>query len=108
MDGEMVIRWEFYPTNIMTKNQEIQRLYKLYKEETSNLDVDLKKFAKWMQSKGWKMPKPADPLDLLAKQVAEALREETRKDETTGLPYKVNLNYSTDGTGHGVFWVDVD
>jgi hypothetical protein len=92
----------------MTKNQEIQRLYRLYKEETRNLDVDLKKFAKWMKVKGWKMPKPADPLDLLAKQVAEALREETRKDQTTGLPYKVNLNYSTDGTGHGVFWVDVD
>jgi hypothetical protein len=92
----------------MTKHQEIQRLYRLYKEETSIQDVDLKKFATWMKKKGWKMPVPSDPLDLLAKQVAEALRDETRKDGTTGLPYKVNLNYSTDGTGHGVFWVDVD
>jgi hypothetical protein len=92
----------------MTKNQEIQRLYRTYKEETNTQDVDLKKFAEWMRKKGWKMPTPADPIDLLAKQVAEALRDETRKDETTGLPYKVNLNYSSDGTGHGVFWVDVD
>lgn len=92
----------------MTKNQQIQRLYRLYKEETGVTDVDIKKFTKWMEKKGWKMPKPTDPHDILAKQVAEALREETRKDATTGLPYKVNLNYSTDGTGHGVFWVDVD
>ncbi|MEY2486833.1 MAG: hypothetical protein QOH39_2481 [Verrucomicrobiota bacterium] len=92
----------------MTRNQQIQNLYRLYKEQTGTEDVDLKKFAKWMQKKGWKMPIPADPIDLLAKRLAEALREETRKDETTGLPYKVNLNYSTDGTGHGVFWIDVD
>lgn len=92
----------------MTKNQQIQRLYRLYKEETGELDVDLKKFTRWMEKKGWKMPVPPDPHDILAKQVADALREETRKDATTGLPYKVNLNYSVDGTGHGVFWVDVD
>src|SRR5260370_38706821 len=98
MAGETFTQWEFKPNkNTMTKNQEIQRLYKVYKEETKKLDVDLKKFAKWMEAKGWKMPRPADHLDLLAKQVAEALREETRRDDRTGLPCEANLNYSTDG-----------
>lgn len=92
----------------MKKSQQIQNLYKLYKQETGNQIVDLHKFSKWLEAKGWTMPVPPNPLDLLAKQVAEALREQTRKDSTTGLPYKVNFSFTVDGTGQGVYWADVD
>ena len=67
-------------------------------------------FAKWMKEKGWKVPIPPDPLDLLAKQLTDALREETRQDGKTGQPYKPNLSFSIEGPGQGTLWkwVDVD
>jgi hypothetical protein len=92
----------------MKKSHEIQRLYRLYKEESGNQIVDMREFAAWMKKKGWEMPIPIDPLDLLAKQCAAAVREETRRDETTGRPYKANLAFSPDGSPQGMLWADVD
>ncbi len=92
----------------MTKNQEIQRLYRLYKSETGKLVVDVHEFAKWLGKKGYKMPIPKDPIELLAQQISDALREETRKDKTTGLPYKANLAFTPDGSPQGTLWADVD
>jgi len=92
----------------MRKNQEIQRLLRLYKHETGIEEVDMKEWAKWMSKKGWKVPTPPDPLDMLAKQLADAIREETRRDPITKLPYKVNLSYSSELNGQGTLWVDVD
>lgn len=92
----------------MTKNQEIQRLYKLYKDETHSEAVDMHEFATWLEGRGYEMPVPANPLELLAKQCVAALREETRRDPSTGQPYKVNLSFSPDGSGQGTLWVDVD
>lgn len=92
----------------MKKSTQIQRLYRLYKDETNQTIVDMRKFADWLKKKGFPMPTPRDPLDLLAKQCVEALREETRKDAKTGLPYKVNLCFSPDCTGQGTLWADID
>lgn len=68
----------------------------------------MKEFAQWLRKKGYPVPTPRDPLDLLAKQCVEALREETRRDPKTGLPYKVNLAFSPDGSGQGMLWADID
>ena len=91
----------------MTQNQEIQRLFRVYKKETGIQFVDPKAFAVWLNEKGWELPTPQDPLALLAKKVQDALREETRRDSKTGREYKVNLSFNP-GNGQGAFLVDVD
>lgn len=92
----------------MKKNQQIQHLYHQWKDETATELADMREFAKWMASKGYDMPEPKDPLDILAKRLSEAVREETRRDEETGLPYKVNLAFSPDNSGQRMLWADVD
>lgn len=92
----------------MKKSTEIQRLYRLYKDETKQINVEMADFAKWLDQKGYPLPTPPDPLELLAKRCVEALREETRKDKKTGLPYKVNLSFSPGGSGQGTLWADID
>jgi hypothetical protein len=92
----------------MKKSQEIQRWFRVYKQETGIEAVDMRKFAEWMSAKGWKLPKPPDAIDMAAKQFADAIREEKRRDPITKLPYKANLAYSTEVGGQGVLWVDVD
>jgi len=95
----------------MRKNQEAQRLFKVYKQQSGITEVDPLEFAKWMRDRGWKVPVPPDPMDLLAKQLKDAICEEVRRDAKTGQPYKANLSFSTEGTSQqGTFWklVDVD
>lgn len=92
----------------MKRSKEVQSLFKLYREETGSDAVDMVEFAKWMAKKGWPLPTPADPFTILAKQLTEAIREETRKDAKTGLPYKANLSFSPDSKGQGSLWIDVD
>src|SRR5688572_1942839 len=94
MDGAMWPRWLFNIQRIlMSRNEEIQRWHRQYKQETGIKEVDLKEFADWLVAKGWPEPKPVSPRDLLAKQCATALREETRDDKETGEPYRVNHYY---------------
>jgi len=79
----------------------------VYKQQTGERAVAPREFAQWLAERGWDMPIPEDPVDLLAKKVQAALREETRRDTTSGLPYKVNLTFIPE-TGQGSFLVDVD
>jgi hypothetical protein len=39
---------------------------------TSILEIDMKRVAQFAVSKGWPLPKPADPLDTLAKLFSDA------------------------------------
>jgi hypothetical protein len=60
---------------------------------------------------GWPLPKPLDPLDLLAKQFADAAGEETREDKVTKKPYKANLAFYRRRRSDGKqlwLWFDVD
>jgi hypothetical protein len=91
----------------MNQTKEIQRLFRLYKVETKIQFVDPRAYAQWLVDKGWELPIPPDPLDLLAKKAQDALREETRRDAKTGREYKVNLSFDP-GTGQGSFLIDVD
>lgn len=63
-----------------TKNEHMQRLTRLFKEERMVKEVDMKDVAKFAVSKGWRLPTPTNPIDLLARQFADAARAEIRKD----------------------------
>lgn len=93
----------------MSKKTEMQRLIRAYKDETSEREVDMKKVAKWAAGKGWPLPTPKDPLELLAKQFSEAAREETKRDLVTGRPYRVNHSFVVTQGGEQLhLWIDID
>jgi hypothetical protein len=54
---------------------------------------------------GKELPKPKDPREIMAKRVADALREEERTDKETGLTYSANVVYETE---QGFLWGDLD
>lgn len=68
----------------VSKKNEMQRLIRNYKDETGEREIDMKKVAKWAVGKGWPLPVPKNPLDVLAKAFSDAAREETRRDSKTG------------------------
>lgn len=88
-----------------TKSQQYQKLVRLYKEETGEKEIDNKAVAEWMIGRGVKPPKPKTAVELLASEISSALREETRYDNTTGLPYRANHAVPT---AQGVLWIDID
>lgn len=91
----------------MTQDQEIQGLFRVYKQATKQEFVVTEEYAKWLVHKGWELPTPQDPITLLAKKIQDALRKETRRDAITGREYKVNLSFSSEN-GQGSFLIDVD
>src|SRR5260370_41434637 len=94
-----------------TQTQKRQTFIRYYKQQTGKKEVNMHEVAKFAHFKmGWPLPKPVDPLDLLAKQFSEAAREETRRDKETKRPYKANLAITrrlADGR-QLAFWFDVD
>ena len=94
----------------MTKHQERQKLIRYYKEITGITDVDMKEVAKFAVAKlKWKLPTPTDPYDLLARQLSESAREETRYDKKTGRPYRANHQYTVNQSGQQMhLWIDID
>ncbi len=93
----------------MSKRKDMQRLIRAYKDETGERELDMHKVAKWAVSKGWSLPTPSDPLDMLAKQFTEAAREEVGYDKATGRPFRIYhaLKVSHGGTQLHLF-VDID
>lgn len=87
-----------------------QKLIKLYREETGNVEIDMHAVAAFAVKKGWALPKPQNPMDMLAKQFADAARQEFNKDRNTGRPYRVyHAVPKQDENGQGVFfWIDID
>jgi hypothetical protein len=87
----------------------MQRLIRHYKDETGITDVDMKEVAKFAVSKGWPMPVPKSPLDLLAKQFTNAARQEIRHDDDTGRPYRANHSFPhKQGNETLHLWIDID
>ena len=93
----------------LTRHQELQRIMRRYKEETGEKEVDMHKVAKYAASLGWPLPKPTSPIDLLAKALSQAAREEIRRDPHTGRPYRANHAYPKWNQGElFTVWVDID
>ena len=92
-----------------SKRQQMQKLIRFYKDETGEKEVGMHKVAASATKKGWPLPKPIDPLDLLAKQFSSAAREEIRHDKKTGRPYRANHAFNTNHGGQQLtLWVDID
>lgn len=89
-----------------TRSQELQRIIKLYKSETGETEVDMHKVALYWKEKGWPLPNPTDPVELLAAEFARAARDEIKRDKVTGRPYRVNHAIPT--SGQGKLWIDID
>lgn len=70
----------------------------------------MRKVAAFAVKKGWPLPEPTDPLDLLAKQFADAARVEIKQDSRTGNPYRVNhaVPQRAASGQQSFFWVDID
>lgn len=93
----------------MGKKKDMQRLIRAYKDETGELEIDMHKVAKYAAGKGWPLPKPTSPLDLLAKQFTDAARQEYGRDPTTGKPYRVyHAVPVTSGQTTLFNWVDIN
>ncbi|MFA5429858.1 MAG: hypothetical protein WC329_01710 [Candidatus Omnitrophota bacterium] len=88
-----------------SKHKEMQQIIKLYKSETGELQVDMRKIAEYAVKKGWPLPIPTDPLDRLASDFTQAAREEVETDKVTGHPYRVNHAYKV---GQAMFWINID
>ncbi|MGH7482211.1 MAG: hypothetical protein ACRELV_08655 [Longimicrobiales bacterium] len=91
----------------MSKNKEIQRIVRRYKDATGVTSVDVDEAVAWaVENMAWPKPTPPDPMKVLARQFAAALREETRTDDETGEPYRANHMYIDPDQRH--LWVDID
>lgn len=94
----------------ITKKQQQQALIRIYRSETGEAEVDMHEVARFAVSRGWSLPKPADPLERLAAEFSTAAREEIRHDASTGRPYRANHAFPVKQGRNGQlwFWVDID
>ncbi|SRR5258708_2025336 len=93
----------------MTKDQKLQAFMRHYRDVTGESDLDMHKVANLAVRQGWRLPKPIDPLDMLAKEFSHAAREEIRHDQQTGKPYRANHAYPVQrGNMTMWLWIDVD
>lgn len=92
----------------MTQVKELLKLSRLYKRETGVSEIDVHDFGRWLIKKGWPLPDPVSPEELLAKKITRALREETRHDRVTGHPYRANHAYPVGHNRQGTLWAWID
>lgn len=85
----------------------MQRLIRVYKDETGEREVDMQKVARFAIGKGWPMPIPQSPIDILAKRFSDAARVEVRQDAKSGKPYRANHAIPVPGQLTFV-WIDID
>jgi hypothetical protein len=94
---------------VATKAQEMQRIIKRYRAEKGVDSVDMHEVAKYAAGMGWPLPKPKTALERLSEQFSSAAREEIRRDEVTGRPYRANLAVTTwQGQAQMTLWTDID
>jgi len=51
----------------MSTKQDMQRLIRVYKDETGEREVDMQKVARFAVANGWPLPVPTSPIDALSK-----------------------------------------
>lgn len=89
------------------KPPEIQFLITRFKQETGKQEFTMFELAEYAASKGYPLPEPVSAIERLAEKFSRAARQETRKDKTTGQPYRAFHCFS-ETTGQGWLWVDID
>lgn len=83
---------------------QIQRFNRTLQQKYGR-DLSAMELVEELVKAGMKLPVPKDPKELLAKKVANALREEERTDRETGFEYRANVAYETES---GFLWGDID
>jgi hypothetical protein len=92
-----------------TKVQEKLKVIRRYKFENGTTEADMREVAKYAVAMGWPLPRPQDPIDILAKTFSEAAREEIRHDKKTKRPYRANLAITfRNGDKQSTLWIDTD
>ena len=72
----------------MASKKQLQKIIALYRLQTGETELDPRKMAEFALKNGIDLPRPKDPLELLAHEISVAAREELRKDEKTNRPYR--------------------
>ncbi|TCK28987.1 hypothetical protein EV667_3005 [Ancylobacter aquaticus] len=72
----------------MAGKKQLQQIIAFYRLKTGETELDPRKMAEFAARNGVALPDPKDPLDLLAREISAAAREELRRDETTNRPYR--------------------
>jgi hypothetical protein len=92
------------------KSEEKQALMRRFREETGKAEIEMHEVAEWAHRRfGMAVPPDIPGIDRLAQAFADAAREETRKDEKTGRPYRVNHAIKvTQGDRQLSFWIVID
>ena len=91
------------------KAKDYQKLVRMYRDQTGELEVDHHEFAGWAEKMGVRMPKAPSAIDLLAKEFSRLAREVIRHDAKTGRPYRANHAYVfKQGEKQMALWVDID
>ncbi len=85
----------------------MQAIIRQYRDQSGEADVDMEKVALFATQMGWPLSLPTDPIKLLAKEFARAAREEIKRDQVTGKPYRVNHAYHPDGSQMPLYF-DID
>ena len=109
MVGATLFRLGFEMGKAKTKSEKMQDFVRYFKDKHGVISADMREVAAEAERMGWKMPKPKTQLDMLAAQFSDSQREEIRKDDVTGHPYRANLAVSTwQGNTQTVLWTDID
>lgn len=91
----------------MSKMVELQKLIRLYREETGKAELDMHEVALFCFRKGWPMPTPKSPVDMMALLLRDAARQAVRTDKSSGRPYRAY--HAVPSAAQGVFyWIDID
>jgi hypothetical protein len=84
-------------------------MIRLYKERTGRKEVDMREVAKFAARMGWRLPEPISAIDRLARAFSDAAREEIRRDQTTGKPYRgQHVVWVRQGDKQIPLWIDID
>jgi hypothetical protein len=95
---------------MVTRNEHLQKLIRLYKDEADKKTVDMDDVADWAIKRGVNAPKPKSPKELLSAQLAQASREEHRRDPVTGWSYRANhaMRLSDNEGKQYTLWVELE
>lgn len=92
----------------MAGKKQLQKIIAMYRLKTGETELDPKRMAEFAVLHGIELPKPKDPLELLAREISVAAREELRRDETTKRPYRAYHSLPIEHADGQVSFVFVD
>ncbi len=92
----------------MAGKKELQKIIALYRIITGETELDPRKMADFAVKNGIPLPQPKDPLELLAREISAAAREELRHDEKTRRPYRAYHSLPIEHRDGQVSFVFVD